>query len=189
MDFLCCRYFVVYFADCTLGLTLAILFHKLVTGTAQHCSNRRALQDNSTEDVKEHQSFNVWWEALVEIGNYGDPPSYRRWGIQVVFWVLCVVTARLIVGVVVISTIPQLRLFTSALDAHFSGNPTLYVFTVTVFIPVFINIGQAYIQDQVLKWRIRKRSKSLEHPMEAAMIHSLQQADIVPSSTRSRHPA
>jgi hypothetical protein len=31
----CGWYFVVYFMDCTLGLTLAISFHKLTTGTAR----------------------------------------------------------------------------------------------------------------------------------------------------------
>ena len=69
---------------------------------------------------------------MVEIGNYGDPPNYRKWGIQVVFWVTSVVTARLIVGVVVISNLPVFNMLTMALDRNFRGRPGTYLFTVMV---------------------------------------------------------
>jgi hypothetical protein len=164
-----CRYFVVYFGDCTLGLGLAITFHKLVTGAALHYFSK--LSEKESDKVP-------WWEPLVEIGNYGDPPLLRRWLIQVVFWVTCVVTARSIVGVVVISSIPVLQQLTQALDRKFEGHPDLYIFTVMVGIPIFINVGQAWIQDQVLKWKIRKKPKA-GHPDEPAIMLSLQQADVI----------
>lgn len=34
--------------------------------------------------------------------NAGDPPSYRRWGIQLGEWVACVVAARAICGTIVV---------------------------------------------------------------------------------------
>ena len=110
----------VYFADCTLGITLAITLHKLTNSFVRHFSQKR---DAGSER---------WWEALVEIGNYGEPPSYRKWGIQVIFWVLNVVTARLIVGVVVITNLPLFNVLTNALDKKFSGRPGQYLFTVMV---------------------------------------------------------
>jgi hypothetical protein len=38
----------------------------------------------------------AWWAALVDSGHYGDQatPNLRKWGVQVVAWVLCVVSAR-----------------------------------------------------------------------------------------------
>lgn len=176
----CGWYFVVYFADCTLGLTLAIVFHKIVSGSAQHYCKKHAM--SNTLDGKGHTEM-PWCDALVESGNYGDPPSYKKWFIQAVFWMLCVVTARTIVGVVVISSIPALQLITTSMDRQFKGHPDLYIFTVMVGIPVFINIGQAWIQDQVLKWRHRKasKSKSLDHTSDTAATMSLQQTEVIVS--------
>lgn len=113
----------VYFADCTLGITLAITFHKITNGFARHHSQKR---ESGVERVQ------PWWEALVEIGNYGDPPNYRKWGIQVAFWVLNVITARLIVGIVVITNLSLFDLLTNSLDRKFNGRPGLYLFTVMV---------------------------------------------------------
>ena len=68
---------------------------------------------------------------------------------QVGFWVLSVISARLIVGVTVISSIPLLRSITGRLDTHFAGHADVYLFTVMVCIPLIINCGQAWLQDQV----------------------------------------
>ncbi|GAX83167.1 hypothetical protein CEUSTIGMA_g10593.t1 [Chlamydomonas eustigma] len=160
----CGWYFVVYFADCSLGITLAISFHKLTNILARHYSQKGRDNWGSTDYEK------PWWDALVEIGNYGDPPSYRKWAIQVCFWVINVVTARLIVGLVIYINIPALQQLTLSLDQRFQGRPGTYLFTVMVGIPVFINIGQAWIQDQVLKWRIRKHHPSSKAELSVSMV-------------------
>jgi hypothetical protein len=159
----CGWYFVVYLTDCSLGITLAISFHKLTNTLARHYSQKG--RDSWGSD---HEK--PWWDALVEIGNYGDPPSYRKWAIQVCFWVFNVVTARLIVGLVIYINIPALQLLTLSLDQKFKGRPETYLFTVMVGIPVFINIGQAWIQDQVLKWRIRKHHPSSKGDVQSSMV-------------------
>ena len=159
----CGWYFVVYFADASLGITLALTFHKLTTSAARYAATAKSRSSSSStswtalaagggggeKDGQEHP----WWEALVEIGNYGDPPSYKKWGVQVFFWVLSVVTARLIVGLVVISNLSFFRLVTLKMDARFQHNPDAYLFIIMVGIPVTFNILQAMIQDQVLKFK------------------------------------
>ena len=82
----CGWYFNVYFMDATLGITLAILFHKASNGLARYMQQQRQLKP--TPSGGDYDYEHPWWEALVEIGNYGDPPNYRKWGIQVsdVFW-------------------------------------------------------------------------------------------------------
>lgn len=149
----CGWYFVVYFADASLGITLAITFHKTTNYLARHFHQRQLA---SKEYAQEHP----WWEALVDIGFYGDSnaPNYRKWGIQVVAWVLCVVSARTITGCVVVSLIPVLKAITAFMDSKFVGHPDTYLFVVMVGIPFIVNIGQAWIQDQVLKWKHKKHN-------------------------------
>jgi hypothetical protein len=148
----CGWYFVVYFADASLGITLALSFHKLSTTTARYFSMRRSASW-SILGGGEKGSGHPWWEALIEIGNYGDPPSYKRWGIQVFFWVLCVVTARLMVGLVIINNLALFQLVTLKMDSRFHRNPNTYLFLVMVGIPVTFNVLQAMLQDQVLKFK------------------------------------
>jgi hypothetical protein len=161
------RYFVVYFSDCTLGLALAITFHKVFTGLAAHARLTAQLAGD-----KGHHA--AWWDALVEIGNYGDPPQVRRWMIQVLFWMSCVVTARVVVGFVVVSNIPVFSIVTNALDDHFEGHPDVFLFTVMVCIPVVVNVGQAWIQDQVLKWSHRqtKEPGQTHHRCASPRVHA-----------------
>ncbi len=143
----CGWYFVVYFMDCTLGLTLAITFHKVVTGVARWMHVRRQASWEQAGGKQHHP----WWEALVEIGHYGDAnqPNMRKWGIQVAFWVGCVVTARSIVGLVLLTLAPFFASVTTSMDRRFEGRPSTYLYTVMVCIPLVVNVGQAWIQDQV----------------------------------------
>jgi len=143
----CGWYFVVYLMDATMGMSLAILFHHIATAWAA----RLLLQANKDELRDGH-----WWQALAEVGHYGmDPaaPNLRTWGVQVVEWMSCVVLARTIVGCCVVLLIPLLRIVSSFMDRQFKGRPDVYLLTVMVCIPLVLNVGLAYIQDQVLKWK------------------------------------
>eukprot|EP00798_Chlamydomonas_sp_ICE-L_P009933 gene9933-7803_t len=185
----CGWYFVVYFADCSLGLTLALLFHKLMSGLAElwHSERVGLLARADSGEEREHGNIGLpWWDALVEIGNYGDPPRMRRWVIQAIGWMGCVVTARLIVGVVVVSSIPLLQDTTLWLDRYFHGHEDMYLFTVMVGIPVVINCGQAWIQDQVLKFRRKitgappnKSAVVASHPLVIDIVTSSPSANVL----------
>jgi len=61
----------------------------------------------------------------------------------------CVVLARTIVGCCVVLLIPLLQLVSGYMDGQFEGRPDVYLFTVMVYIPLVVNVGLAYVQDQV----------------------------------------
>ncbi|GFR49276.1 hypothetical protein Agub_g11256, partial [Astrephomene gubernaculifera] len=163
----CGWYLVVYLLDCTLGITLAIAFHRLMHRGARWQHSRlvaardhhhgggggyRGLPSSSDHD-------HPWTEALLESGNYGDPPNARRWAIQAAGWVVCVVSARLSVGATVLASMRLVAAVARGLDRAFAGRPHAELFTVMVGIPMLLNVGQAWIQDQVLKWSARRRIK------------------------------
>lgn len=148
----CSLYFVVYFMDATLGITLAILFHKAMAWAAHLFYGR--MQSFKDDDERSLH----WTESLIESGNYGDPPNYRKWAIQVAGWATCVVSARLSVGVTLLLTLTYMSRISRALDRAFKHHVDLELFVVMVGIPMLLNVGQAWIQDQVLKWKIRRHS-------------------------------
>lgn len=55
-------------------------------------------------------------------------------------------------GSVVITAAPVLAHVAATLDAAFHGHPTLLLYFVMVACPVLMNTGQAWVQDQFLKW-------------------------------------
>lgn len=61
-------YFVVYFMDASLGITLAITFHRLVNATARWLYHRHISQ-------KDFENDHPWFEALVRAW-------HRAWGYQ-----------------------------------------------------------------------------------------------------------
>ncbi|KAG2451255.1 hypothetical protein HYH02_003862 [Chlamydomonas schloesseri] len=157
----CGWYLVVYLMDCTLGITLAIAFHRLmhVVVRRRHSQLLAARDRDHRGQTEQQHPWHPWTEALLESGNYGDPPSARRWAIQAAGWVTCVVSARLSVGATVLSTLALMGALAGGLDRLFGGRPDAELFTVMVGIPMLLNVGQAWIQDQVLKWTARRRIK------------------------------
>ncbi|PRW61104.1 hypothetical protein C2E21_0645 [Chlorella sorokiniana] len=161
----CAWYFMAFTFDTTLGLLLTILLHK----AALRCAawyGRRAAQRLGSEELQpvvglssgssagsSGTSGDRWFEVLQACGNYGDPPSYRRWAIQLAEWVACVVLARGMCGTIVLLLGPVLIYIAQGLDSLFEGHPTLLLYTVMVCCPLAMNLCQALIQDVVLKWR------------------------------------
>ena len=58
-------------------------------------------------------------------------------------------SARLSVGATVLSTLRLVAELARGLDRAFLGKPDAELFTVMVGIPMLLNVGQAWIQDQV----------------------------------------
>lgn len=154
----CGWYLVVYGIDTTIGVSCAILFHKLIVFVAKYQSQDKQQKARSGEPEDKEDI----WDNLVEMGNYGDPIKYSRWGIQTVSWVSCTIVSRIICGILVVSTINYLQVAAAGLDTLFAGHPDILLFFVMVGIPVFMNVLLAWIVDQVLKWKHRKQIKRLD---------------------------
>lgn len=181
----CSWYFVAFTFDTTLGLALTIGLHKAALRLARWWGERRAKHSSPevalalalapmvpgeeggdaspTEAAAEAggdadlvvSASDPWHKVLLECGRYGEPPSYRRWGIQLAEWVLCVVLARVLCGVTVVLLGSLLVHVAQGIDSLFSGHPTVLLFFVMIMCPLLMNICQVLVQDLVLKWRGR----------------------------------
>lgn len=116
---------------------------------------------------------------------------------QVGGWVTCVIAARLSVGLTLLATLRVLSRISLALDATFVGHPDLYLFVVMVGIPMMLNVGQAWIQDQVLKWKTRRSSHNGgqgkrdadEDDSAVGCIHSAGEVSALATTNNSRNRA
>ena len=161
--------------DTVFGVTLTYLFHRSVLSFLSHRIERQ-YSALSTEEGSEKET---WMQHVVRCGDYGDPPSLHVWTSQMIEWVnpathsehrpvservyfcLFQVIVTLISRFVCGGTIFALREFVlidiaTFIDRLFSGHPHLLLFAVMVLCPVLMNLIQAWIQDNILKWRTRK---------------------------------
>ena len=108
-----CRYFVAFSFDTTLGVSIAILFHKAAVKWAKQQATHQQLDETT------------WQKALTECGSYGehfllltiiihtrdqpdpsdvrlcvegDPPSFTRFYIQLAEFSIAVIVGRVICG-------------------------------------------------------------------------------------------
>lgn len=128
----CAWYFVAYTFDTTIGVLLTILLHKAtlrMVAAYQQCSGRGGDKGSGTGadcDVAAAEAGPVpraetWYDTLLECGNYGNPPSLRRWAVQMAEWVVCVVLARAMCGTLVLLLGGVLVWVAGGLDAAFAG--------------------------------------------------------------------
>lgn len=171
----CSWYFVAFTFDTTIGLLLTIGLHKAALrgarwwgerGTRQRGDAAQALAPAWEEEGGSEGAGSMyapptaaasapWHTVLQECGNYGEPPSYRRWGIQLGEWVGCVVLARVLCGTLVVLLGSLLVHVAQGIDSLFTGHPTLLLFFVMICCPLLMNICQVLVQDLVLKWRTK----------------------------------
>uniref|UniRef100_A0A7S1SNL5 Uncharacterized protein n=1 Tax=Tetraselmis chuii TaxID=63592 RepID=A0A7S1SNL5_9CHLO len=136
----CAWYFVVFSLDTSLGVALAITFHKFMLRACRQWG----------ESGRKRSGLAL---AIAECGEYGSPVELWRWGAQMVVWVIATIGARLICGALVLLTAGGLKYVALLLDIMFKGYPTLLLFFVMVACPLGMNLIQAWIQDAFLKHR------------------------------------
>ncbi|DBA99322.1 TPA: hypothetical protein ACH3X3_011928 [Trebouxia sp. C0006] len=79
----CAWYFVAFSFDTTLGVSIAIIFHKAAVKWAKQIASRQGPEDIS------------WQKALAECGSYGDPPSFKRFYIQLAEFSVAVIIGHI----------------------------------------------------------------------------------------------
>lgn len=84
---------------------------------------------------------------------YGSPLNYYRWLIQVAEWVFSTVVGRAVAGAVIVLGHGAWDWIANGVDEAFPGRETLELYVVMVCWPLFVNLVQALVQDQVLKWK------------------------------------
>mmetsp|Transcript_69217 Transcript_69217/g.184477 ORF Transcript_69217/g.184477 Transcript_69217/m.184477 type:complete len:234 (+) Transcript_69217:81-782(+) len=83
-------------------------------------------------------------------GDYGDPPSWRRWAIQTSLWLSVVIVCKvLVMGLVLIFETPLGELGQLVLSP-LCFNPHLELFIVVVLLPLLLNAFQFWVVDNFL---------------------------------------
>lgn len=158
----CAWYFVAFSFDTTLGVSIAIIFHKAAVKWAKQMASRQGPDDMS------------WQKSLAECGSYGDPPSFRRFYIQLAEFSVAVIVGRVICGSMVILGRGILIHVAAVLDRLFYGHPTALLYFVMVMCPLCMNLIQALVQDAVLKFKKDgKESPKTQQSLESDSQHLL----------------
>ncbi|ETW06287.1 hypothetical protein H310_02580 [Aphanomyces invadans] len=125
----CVWYFLNFFIDFTLGTVISLSLLRL------------------------QQEAALWanFPVLFESGDYGSPPSYRIWGIQLAAWLSIIIFSKGIVTSVLIATAHPLSAIGNALFRPLAGHPFAELVLVMIVIPSFLNVVQFWIQDSFLK--------------------------------------
>jgi hypothetical protein len=152
----CAWYFVAFTFDTTIGVALTMVLHKAILRQLRnqkglcHDDNANAFPIDALPPPTEHESWKV---AIIDCGQYGDPPIVRRWALQATEWSLCVIAARVLCGGIVALLSPLLQAIAATLDSIFDGHPTILLFFVMICCPLLMNAAQLLIQDAILKGR------------------------------------
>jgi hypothetical protein len=104
-------------------------------------------------------------ESLKTSGEYGNPPSFTIFSIQLVLWLFIVIVSKtLIIGLLILFETP-LNDFVSVIFDHFEGYRHFELLFVMILVPFILNILQFWVQDAFLKKRdpISKSEYSLIH--------------------------
>jgi hypothetical protein len=166
----CAWYWIVFTTDTILGTAIAVALHNAIVALAQkmHAQNKAC--------GKAQWSVRLW-DWIRDSGNYGNPVSYSKWGVQLTEWMLMNIISRVVCGFIIIPLSPLLQVISEAVDYSFRGHPNVLLFSVMVAWPMLMNMAQAWVQDQVLKWK-RQAGTHAQHgsrdsicllPLEASL--------------------
>ncbi|RLN73672.1 hypothetical protein BBJ28_00021631 [Nothophytophthora sp. Chile5] len=125
----CAWYFLNFLSDCTLGMAVSLAFLRL----------------------QQELAFSLNWVNIQESGDYGSPPSYRVWLLQLSAWLVIIVFSKAIVVSVMIAAATPLGLVGELLFHSLRGYPFAELLLVMVVCPSFLNVVQFWIQDSFLK--------------------------------------
>jgi len=124
----CSMYLLVFIIDNLIGITIAYYGLKYV--------NKYAIENDKFDLIS---------------GNYGNPISYKIWGLQALIWAEIVLIARLICGLTIYILQNPLISLSSVIYIPFESVPDLFLVLVMIICPMIINIFVMWIQDNFLK--------------------------------------
>ncbi|KAF4320819.1 hypothetical protein BBO99_00002887 [Phytophthora kernoviae] len=125
----CAWYFLNFLSDCTFGMVVSLAFLRL----------------------QQELAFSMNWVNIQESGDYGNPPSYRVWVLQLMAWLVIIVISKAIVVSVMIAGVTPIGLIGELLFHSLRGYPFAELLLVMVVCPSFLNVVQFWIQDSFLK--------------------------------------
>ncbi|KDO34934.1 hypothetical protein SPRG_00996 [Saprolegnia parasitica CBS 223.65] len=142
----CIWYFLNFVTDCSLGMLIALSLLKF----------------------QQELAVSLNWHAIHDSGDYGNPPSYRIWGIQLAAWLSIIVFSKGIVTSVLIASAGPLGAIGNALFSPLAMHPMSELIVVMIICPSFLNVMQFWIQDSFLKRDTSPYGRTTSSKMKAA---------------------
>ncbi|CAK4215351.1 unnamed protein product [Aphanomyces euteiches] len=125
----CAMYFINFTLDTSIGVLLNWLFLRLLVLLARRFK----------------------WTALQTPGDYGDPVRVRVWIIQLLAWLIIIVSAKLVIGRFIILFQHSLVEFAHGMFQPLEQHPRVELVLVMVACPCLMNALQFWVQDSFLK--------------------------------------
>ena len=177
----CAYYLVIFTIDTTVGVAISLALHRRMLAAARGAAvtHPAAAFAGPLLERLAPQRAPPWPLALARNGEYGEPPSWRVWAVQMSGWCACVIigacapsllapllrtsctarphtracvgAARTVCGLLVLLLRPLLGGVPRLVDAAFAGAPGAELAVTMVLFPLALNTAQAWVQDTHLK--------------------------------------
>jgi hypothetical protein len=156
----CAWYFIMFSTDTTLGVLAAYLMHSQAVKFAR---SQGQLDSSEAGEGLEGSRIQRWLYYCGNCGEYGDPPQLMQYIPQMAEFCGVVLLARIMCGLLVYFSRVWLNKLAEAIDSPFVRNdsPNMELACVMILGPFIMNIIQAWIQDQYLKWDQHREEKLL----------------------------
>ena len=129
----CAWYFINFFVDCTLGVGIVYVSHKLI------CEFVIYVQPHS---------------VLAHIGDYHDPPEIKIWVIQLIPYILSLIINKVIIVSFLYGLEDPMTYFGNWLFGAFRDNPQGELVVVMILCPWLLTTLQFWLFDKLLKAKV-----------------------------------
>lgn len=154
----CAWYFINFFVDCTLGVGIVYVSHKLI------CDLVIYLQPHS---------------VLGHIGDYHDPPQINIWVIQLIPYILSLIINKVIIVSFLYGLENSMTHLGNWLFGAFKDNPQEELVIVMILCPWLLTTLQFWLFDKLLKAKVISEEKydELENENHDEDNHEKSQSD------------
>ena len=128
-------YFINFFVDCTIGIGIVYIAHKLICDIVKH--------------------YNIFPSqiktALSHIGEYNVPPELKIWAIQLIPYILYLIINKIIIVSSLYGLENPMTKFGNWLFGAFDDNPNGELVVVMILCPWLLTTLQFWLFDKLLK--------------------------------------
>lgn len=87
----CAYYLIVFIVDTTVGVAISLTMHRRVLAAARRARDPATAYAGPLLERLAPQRAPPWPLALARNGEYGEPPNWRVWAVQMAGWCACVI--------------------------------------------------------------------------------------------------
>ena len=138
----CAWYFINFFVDCTIGVGIVYISHKLICKIVKY-------YDIFSSEIN---------TALSHIWEYNDPPELKIWAIQLIPYILSLVFNKIIIVSSLYALENPMTKFGNWLFGSLDNNPNGELVVVMILCPWLLTTLQFWMFDKLLKAKSSEKS-------------------------------